>query len=161
MTEAKLTHDDLVAALVSQVQMLALVSDRIGTFFASQHHLHTTDFRALTAVYRAERSGEPLTARQLADQLQVSPGAVTYVVDRLTASGHVFRDTDPTDRRRVLLRFGDHGRDVAFAFFGPLGQSHARAMANYSDADLGVCLRFLEDVTAGLQEFDQGLPTGK
>ncbi|HHU38298.1 MAG TPA: MarR family transcriptional regulator [Propionibacterium sp.] len=157
MTEARTHHDELVTDLVSQVQVLALASDRIGAYFAGQHDLHTTDFRALTAIYRAEREGQPLTARQLADQLQVSPGAVTYLVDRLTASGHVFRDTDPSDRRRVLLRFGDHGRDVAFAFFGPLGQAHARAMANYSDADLRVCLRFLEDVNQGLHEFDEGL----
>ena len=122
MTEAHPTpHDELVAALVSQVQVLALASDRIGALFAGQHHLHTTDFRALTAIYRAERVGRPLTARQLADQLQISPGAVTYLVDRLAASGHVFRDADPTDRRRVLLRIGEHGREVAFAFFGPLG----------------------------------------
>lgn len=158
MTDAAPTqHDALVAALVSQVQALALASDRIGAFFAGQHHLHTTDFRALTAIYRAEREGEPLTARQLADQLQVSPGAVTYLVDRLTASGHVYRDHDPSDRRRVLLRFGEHGRDVAFAFFGPLGRAHAEAMANYSDADLAVCLRFLQDVNSSLVDFDAGL----
>ena len=162
MTEADRSHhDELVGALVSQVQALALASDRIGAFFAGQHHLHTTDFRALTAIYRAEREGQPLTARQLADQLQVSPGAVTYLVDRLAASGHVYRDTDPSDRRRVLLRFGEHGRDVAFAFFGPLGAAHASAMASYSDADLQVCLRFLTDVNQSLVEFDAGLRTAE
>lgn len=150
-------RDALVSALVSQVQALSLASDRIGTLFAGRHDLHTTDFRALTAIYRAEREGQPLTARQLADALQVSPGAVTYVVDRLAASGHVFRDTDPTDRRRVLLRFGEHGRDVAGAFFGPLGAAHASAMSSYSDADLQVCLRFLTDVNSSLDEFDEGL----
>lgn len=158
MTRPERTHhDELVAALVAQVQELALASDRIGTVFAAQHHLHTTDFRALMAIYRAERAGQPLTARQVADQLQVSPGAVTYLVDRLEASGHVYRDADPTDRRRVLLRFGEHGRDVAFAFFGPLGQAHATAMADYSDADLAVCLRFLGDVNDGLATFADGL----
>ncbi len=160
MTEASRTpHDELVAALVSQVQALALASDRIGTAFAGQHDLHTTDFRALTAIYRAERDGAPLTARHLADHLQISPGAVTYLVDRLTASGHVYRDADPRDRRRVLLRFGEHGRDVAGAFFGPLGQAHAQAMANYSDADLRVCLRFLQDVNHSLLNFSEGLRT--
>ncbi len=162
MTEGPRTHhDELVSALVSQVQALALASDRLGTAFAAQHDLHTTDFRALTAIHRAERDGAPLTARQLADHLQISPGAVTYLVDRLTASGHVYRDTDPTDRRRVLLRFGDHGRDVAGAFFGPLGQTHARAMADYSDADLRVCLRFLEDVNRSLVDFNEGLRTAE
>lgn len=157
MSEETTTHDGLVTALVSQVQALALASDRIGTVFAGQHHLHTTDFRALTLIYRAEREGVPLTARQLADHLQVSPGAVTYVVDRLAASGHVYRDADPTDRRRVLLRFGEHGRQVAGAFFGPLGRVHAEAMASYSVDDLRTCLRFLQDVNASLDDFGRGL----
>lgn len=158
MTEADRTrHDELVAALVAQVQALALASDRIGTAFAGRHDLHTTDFRALAAIYRAELEDRPLTARQLADRLQISPGAVTYLVDRLTASGHVHRDADPTDRRRVLLRVGDHGREVAGEFFGPLGQVHSRTMADYSDADLALCLRFLRDVNQSLAAFDAGL----
>ena len=52
---------------------------------------------------------------------------------------------------------GENGRDVAFAFFGPLGRAHADAMANYSDADLAVCLRFLQDVNSSLVAFDAGL----
>ena len=156
MTEAP-ARAQLIAALASQVQALALASDRIGTAFASQHDLHTTDFRALTAIYRAERAGQPLTARRLAEQLQVSPGAVTYLVDRLAATGHVHRDADPSDRRRVLLRIGDHGMEIAGAFFGPLGQAHADAMASYSDEDLTTCLRFLSDVNDSLTHFHEGL----
>lgn len=148
---------ELVAALVSQVQALALASERIGGAFAGRHDLHNTDFRALTAIYRAERDGQPLTARQLADQLQISPGAVTYLVDRLTASGHVYRDADPSDRRRVLLRFGEHGREVAGEFFGPLGRAHAAAMSSYSEVDLELCLRFLLDVNRSLAEFADDL----
>ncbi|MDO5534630.1 MAG: MarR family winged helix-turn-helix transcriptional regulator [Propionibacteriaceae bacterium] len=154
------SREHLISALVTQVQVLALASDRIGAAYASQHHLHTTDFRALAAIYRAERAGQPLTARQLADELRVSPGAVTYLVDRLTASGHVHRDPDPDDRRRVLLRFGEHGRQVAGAFFGPLGQAHAEAMASYSETDLATCLRFLSDVNASLAHFHHGLTEG-
>lgn len=150
-------RDELVAHLVGQVQALALASDRIGGLFAGLHHLHSTDFRALTAIHRAESEGRPLTARQLADELQVSPGAVTYLVDRLAASGHVRRADDPQDRRRVLLRFGEHGRQVAGEFFGPLGRAHTAAMSSYTDADLQVCLRFLTDVNNSLAEFDANL----
>lgn len=156
MTEAP-ARAQLIAALVSQVQVLALASDRIGTAFASQHDLHTTDFRALTAIHRAERAGQPLTARQLADQLQVSPAAVTYLVDRLTASGHVQREADPADGRRVLLRFAPHGREVAGAFFGPLGHAHSAAMESYTPDELRTCLRFLRDVNGALGDFDASL----
>lgn len=158
MTDGTLPpRDALVTALLRQVQAVALASEDIGVTFAGRHHLHITDFRALTAIYRADRDGQPLTARQLADSLHLSPGAVTYLVDRLTATGHVRRDTDPTDRRRVLLRFSEHGREVAAEFFGPLGRAHADVMNAYSDADLALCLRFLEDVNTSLGAFQRGI----
>ncbi len=146
--------DPLVRALIDQVQRIALASDKIGATFSATHGMHPTDFRALTLIFQAEKQGEPLTARALANALNVSPGAVTYAVDRLAASGHVWRDTDPADGRRVLLRFADHGRQVAGEFFGPLGRTHAEAMASYTPEELATCLRFLTDVTRALDAFD-------
>lgn len=140
----------LVTALLAQVQGLALASDQVSTLFAAQHQLKSSDFRALTAIHRAEQQGRPLTASQLAEELQLSGGAVTYLVDRLAASGHVVRAPDPDDRRRVLLRFAEHGRQVAAEFFGPVAQAHQAAMEAYSEEDLALCLRFLADVNESL-----------
>lgn len=151
----------LVAALVEQVQAIALASDHIGASFSSVHQLHPTDFRALLMIYRADAAGEPLTARRLADGLSLTAGAVTYVVDRLTASGHVQREADPADGRRVLLRFAPHGREVAGAFFGPLGRAHSTAMESYTPDELRTCLRFLRDVNEALDGFDASLRTSR
>ena len=40
---------------------------------------------------------------ELARRLQLSTGAVTALVDRLEASGHVVRAAHPSDRRRVVV----------------------------------------------------------
>lgn len=149
----------LVGALVEQVQEISLASDHIGASFSSLHQLHPTDFRALMMIYRADEAGRPLTARRLADGLSLTAGAVTYVVDRLTASGHVAREADPADGRRVLLRFAPHGREVAGAFFGPLGRAHSVAMEAYTPDELRTCLRFLRDVNGALAHFDESLRT--
>ena len=147
----------LVGALVEQVQAIGMASDHIGSSFSALHQLHPTDFRALLLIYRADAAGEPLTARRLADALSLTAGAVTYVVDRLTASGHVQREADPADGRRVLLRFAPHGREVAGAFFGPLGHAHSAAMESYTPDELRTCLRFLRDVNGALGDFDASL----
>lgn len=145
-------HDELVAAIAQHVRSLALVSEHIGQAFAADQGLHPTDFRALSLIYEAERAGTPLTARALARALNLSPGAVTYSIDRLAASEHVWRERDARDGRRVVLRIAPHGREVASDFFSPLGRAHSDALTSYSEAELRVCERFLGDVVRTLAD---------
>ena len=157
VTEGEQDHDALVRALVDRVRDIAVASEQIGTSFASTQDLHSTDFRALTLIYQAENAGTPLSPTRLAEALALSHGAVTYVVDRLTASGHVWRDADPTDGRRVVLRIAGHGREVAGSFFGPLGVAHAHTLASFTAEELSIALRVLSDVSNALSEFQSDL----
>jgi len=45
-----------------------------------------------------------LKASELSAQLQVTPAAVTHLINDLEKAGHVERASDPTDRRIVLIR---------------------------------------------------------
>lgn len=152
-----MSRDEVVRAIAEDVQQIGLASDRIGHFFAQAQGLHTTDFRALTAIFRAERAGQPLTAKALADHLQLSPAAITYVVERLVGSGHVRRQPDETDRRRVILRFDEPGHVVAGAFFGPLGEAHADALASFDDEELATARRILDVIVSTLDGFGHAL----
>lgn len=143
-------HRELVAAIAQHVRSLGLVSERIGQAFGADQGLHPTDFRALSLIYEAEREGSPLTPLALARALNLSPGAVTYSVDRLVASGHVRRERDQQDGRRFTLLLAPHGREVSLAFFGPLGRAHADALASYTEAELRICERFLGDLVSTL-----------
>jgi hypothetical protein len=49
----------------------------------------------------------------------VSGAAITYLVERMIASGHFRRESDPSDRRKVILRVADDGMSVARGFFTP------------------------------------------
>ncbi len=66
----------------------------------------------------------------------MSGAAITYLVERMIASGHLIRESDPSDRRKVILRVADHGMDVARGFFTPLAEQTRLALAGLSDADL-------------------------
>lgn len=152
-------RDALVRAIGEDVQRIGLASERLGHVFADSQSLHPTDFRALSAIFRAERQGRTLTGKDLAAQLQLSPAAITYVVDRLVESGHVERERDPADRRRVVLRYSDPGREVAVAFFGPLLRAHGTALAGFADDDLAVAGRVLSTIVAALDDYAEGLRT--
>ena len=80
-------------------------SDRIGRYFARQHDVSGNDFHALLHVMVAETAGTPLTMAQLRQRMDVSPAAITYLVDRMIDAGHVRRESDPADRRKALLRY--------------------------------------------------------
>lgn len=131
------------------------MTERIGQVFARQNGLPATDLRALTAVYRAELGGHPLTAGQLADDVHLTPAAVSYAVGRLCDSGHLRREPDPLDGRRVLLRYSQSGLDAAVKFFGPLASVQAEALAGFEPEELDVANRVmgaLVDAIAGHEQ---------
>ena len=112
---------ELESRLAADVRAVTAGSDRIGRLFASMHNVSNNDLDALLHVIVAETSGAPLTAGDMRERLGVTAPAVTYLVDRMIASGHIRRETDPRIRCKVLLRYSEHGREVAGRFFGPLG----------------------------------------
>lgn len=144
----------MLRQLTERLQQLSWISGRVGHVFASRQQLHPTDFRALTAIYQNERAGHPMTGRDLTVELDLTPAAITYVVDRLVASGHVGRERDPGDGRRLLLRYSEPGREVAMRFFGPLGRHHKDALAGFSEAELECACRVLGAVVTSLTEYE-------
>jgi DNA-binding MarR family transcriptional regulator len=46
----------------------------------------------------------PMSAGELAERTGLTPGAVTGMIDRLERAGLARRETDPADRRRVLVQ---------------------------------------------------------
>lgn len=151
------TRRQLEAQITADVRALSAESDQIGRIFSAQHDVSSGDFRALLHVMVAENEGRPLTSGQLRDRMGVSGAAITYLVDRLIASGHIRRETDPADRRRVMLRYGDHGLSVARAFFTPLAAHTHAAMADLTDQDLASAHRVFGALIAAMQAFEEQL----
>lgn len=53
---------------------------------------------------------EPATLNQVADKVKRGAPAVSRAIDALVRSGHVAREPDPDNRRRLALRVTDSGR---------------------------------------------------
>ena len=113
----------LESLIAADVRAMTAESDEIGRRFAGQHDVAANDFRALLHVMVAENAGSPLTAGELRTRMGVSGAAITYLVERMIASGHVRRESDPADRRKVILRVADHGLLVARGFHAA-GRAH-------------------------------------
>lgn len=148
---------ELEALIAADVRALAAESEQIGRVFAGRHDLGVGDFRALVLIMVADSAGTPLTSGELSRRMGVSGAAVTYLVERMIASGHIRRESDPADRRKVILRYDDHGMTVARAFFTPLGEHTNDALAGLPDADLAAAHRVFTAVTKAMRTFEDEL----
>lgn len=147
----------LEALIAADVRALSAESEQIGRVFAAQHSVAPNDFRALLHIVVAESAGTPLTAGELRRQMGMSGAAITYLVERMIASGHLRRDSDPADRRKVILRVADHGRGVAGQFFAPLAEHTTAAMAGLPDDDITAAHRTFSALIDAMAAFRRDL----
>ncbi|MFD1828489.1 MULTISPECIES: MarR family winged helix-turn-helix transcriptional regulator [Streptomyces] len=111
--------------VLSRVSRLARHLDRARRIAFAEHGLEPWEFDVLTALRRA---GTPyqLSPGQLLTQTLVTSGTMTNRIDRLAKKGLVERLPDPSDRRGVLVRLTESGRDHADrALAGLLEQERA------------------------------------
>ncbi|WP_326548320.1 MarR family transcriptional regulator [Mycolicibacterium sp. ND9-15] len=146
-------RDALEATIAADVRAMNAESDEIGRLFASRHDVAANDFRALLYVMVAETEEAPLTAGELRRRMGMSAAAITYLVERMLASGHFRRESDPRDRRKVILRVAEHGMGVARGFFTPLGERMHAALARLSDAELAASHRTFSALIDAMREF--------
>jgi DNA-binding MarR family transcriptional regulator len=137
MSSPSLDRAQLFEALNHQTQLLAAIivlfeqaaADRLNL---NVLHLHCANMLRLMG---------PMTAGQLAELTGLTTGAVTGMIDRLERVGYVRRESDPHDRRRVVVQAES---EVMERDIGPLYESLARASAamyaNYSNQELALLL---------------------
>jgi MarR family transcriptional regulator, organic hydroperoxide resistance regulator len=151
-------RDALERIIAADLREMTMQADWIARAFAAQNNVTANDFRALLFVMMAETSGNYLTAGDLRRHMGLSGAAITYLVERMTETGHIRREADPKDRRKVILRYADHGLQVALAFFQKLSEYNHRAMVDIPDSDLVAAHRTFAALSAAMSDFRTELP---
>jgi DNA-binding MarR family transcriptional regulator len=133
-----------------------VVAQEIGRDFATAvvvFHEAVGRLLGLSAVERKSldllhRLG-PVTAGTIGEHTGLTTGAVTRLIDRLTAAGYVERAPDPDDRRKVVVRLLPNERMDALmaSAFVPFGEDLAKVMANYDEAETRVILDWVRRTT--------------
>lgn len=150
-------RSQLESTIASDIRALSAASEEIGRVFGSQHGLRPNDFRALILIMVADVEGNPLTAGELGTRLGLSSAAMTYLVERMIESGHIRREKDAHDRRKVILRYAEHGMDVARNFFSPLGARTNSALEGLPDSDLAAAHRVFSVMIDAMRAHVEGL----
>lgn len=114
--------------------------------FESAHQMTSARVHLLWQVGAAG----PSTQRDLAAALGVSPRNITGLVDGLVGSGHVSRESHPTDRRATQVTLTASGSD----FVAGLVSSHADLAARlFGDLDADRITAFVETLDLTLARF--------
>ncbi|MFB6894371.1 MarR family winged helix-turn-helix transcriptional regulator [Kitasatospora sp. NPDC056327] len=142
------------------LQDLASEMNLLGHGFAAASGLHTTDVQALLAIMRAVPGGAGhdgpsaggITPGRLGEELGLSSGAVTAVLDRLERAGHVRRTRDAADRRLVLVHYLPGAGRMAAEWFAPVARRTEAVRAGFTAAELDAVARFLGRITGELED---------
>lgn len=129
---------------------MGIVTVMFHQVMAEKLGVNVTDSRAFSIL---QQTG-PIPAGRLAELTGLSTGAVTTIIDRLEAVGYVRRESDPSDRRRVIVApVEDEERDRKIsAIVGALLTPLAERLIKYTDAQLVLILDFLETGIEFLRE---------
>ncbi|MGA2665050.1 MAG: MarR family transcriptional regulator [Nitrososphaerales archaeon] len=129
---------------------------------AARLGLNATDYRCLEVILRKGQ----MTAKALAEEVRLTTGAITGVVDHLEKAGYVERLENPRDRRSVIIsplithqglaeKLGNAMVDYRAAMSELFGRYDAAQTAVILDF-LGEFVRLLKVQTSRLQDGPDG-----
>ncbi len=136
--------------VLSRISRLAHHLDRGRAAAFSAHGLEPWEFDVLAAL---RRSGAPyqLSPGQLLRETLVTSGTMTNRVDRLVARDLVNRDDHPGDRRGVLVRLTDRGRETVDAALADLLVAERAMLDSTTQSDRDQLVETLRQLLASVR----------
>jgi len=93
-----------------------------------------------------------VTAGRLAEATGLTTGGISGILDRLERAGFVRRESDPADRRRVIVRVSPEQGRRLIDLFAPMQQAMDALYERYSEEELAVLLGLTERSLAVMQQ---------
>jgi DNA-binding MarR family transcriptional regulator len=140
-------EDDPGLQLVHLLRGLTMEFGLFGAEFAAGKGMHPTDLRALIHLLDAARTGVTASPGWLGARLRLNSASTTELIDRLEGAGHVRRQRDTGDRRRVQLVVDERAVALGWSYFGPLIGELVGSMRTFTPSELEVVQRFLLAMT--------------
>ena len=89
---------------------------------------------------------EEITAGALAKRAELSPGAMTALLDQLEESGTIRRRRSETDRRQVIVTLTEAGRETVAAKRAMWERHWHEALAEHTDEELLAAARVMRTI---------------
>lgn len=133
------------------LHQLVVAAAALDAVLGHRLNLGPSEYQAMKHLMTAER---PLGPVQLGALVGLTSGSATTLVDRLERAGHVVRQRDPQDRRRLALKPTSEALSTAKRELRPLEDSLSKVLEAYSAQDRRTITRFLHDAITAYQNFN-------
>ncbi len=143
--------------LLFLLQKFTTEAERYSEVVRRRHGLARNDIHAINAVVEADRTGATTTPGELRELLVLSSAAMTSVLDRLEASGHLKRQHSAEDRRQILLASTPSARATGREMFDPMVERLLPVLADYTPEQLALVAGMVQQLTTAIASARVGL----
>jgi DNA-binding MarR family transcriptional regulator len=136
-------------AYLSVVRTTSALTDQVEDLL-KPYGISGTQFNVLRILRGAGEGG--LCRNELRDRMLTRMPDMTRLLDRMEEAGLVTRSRERDDRRMVLTRITERGRELLEQLDGPVSELHREQLARLTDAQL----RSLIDLLTRVRESGDG-----
>lgn len=137
---------------------LEVVGGKIETLVAGVARRYGLSHAALNALAVIEGAGAPVPAGEVSARMHITTGTMTSVLDTLERNGYVTRQSDPDDRRRVLVDITPAAQRVLDQMLPEVQQLSRALMVHIEDGVLETLLDTLAKVNDSIANAPTDLP---
>lgn len=143
------------------------VPKTLGLLWRSNHEMETLSRRMLRVlgvtgpqrmVLKIIQSQPESSARAISDAARLHPSTLTGILERLSTRGLLLRHRDATDGRRAHFELTPSGKQVADITQGTVESAMLRSLADLTEDEKEVVLRWLERLGDAFVAARQELP---
>jgi DNA-binding MarR family transcriptional regulator len=134
------------------------VGSMVQALVATVARRHRLSHAALNALAVIEGNGGPLAAGEVSARMHITSGTMTSVLDTLERNGHIRRQADPADRRRVLIDLTPAAQAVLDRVLPEIQQAVTAVMGTLDDQALHTLLHHLTVVRDAVAAAPTDLP---
>ncbi|MGI4983705.1 MAG: MarR family winged helix-turn-helix transcriptional regulator [Janthinobacterium lividum] len=127
-----------------QLQTISILTREVEKDLGAALGINLTDLAAMEQLI----SHGPLPPTDMAARLKVTTAGMTQIIDRLERAGHVVREKQRDDKRRVLVRPLPDSVSRTYTLLAPMLQGLDALVQTVSAADRAVIETFLDRVIA-------------
>ncbi len=135
-------HAEIRGELAREIRQFTSLGTSFFRTAATQIGLAVTDVQVMDIL---ESTG-PTTAGQLAELTGLTTGAITRILDRLAKADLVYRERDPNDGRKVIVRLakGKNEMHHVRSILDSVGEAWDEVASRYDDEQIAFLLEFLK-----------------
>lgn len=131
---------ELIERVGAAIRRLGCESVTTRHTIAAAFGIHTTDLESLDVIVAR---GGTCSPGALSKATGLSSGSTTALIDRLVNAGYVVRESDPDDRRKIIVRIRNEARERCEAAYAPIAAELTTLWSGYSTEQLELIEQFL------------------